>query len=1344
MEGLPCEMKDNVAKVVCNRQMLDSTLKTHQSMFPEFNDMHTDWDVLVKGVYRYIAESHAHILPSIRELSGAIVGADTVGNRAWQIMWLPPKGEGSSKAFFSTLEKPEEEKSDGSLFGKVRGWFKAAPQTPQKTDAQILKEVLLDCGFKLLEASTSVAEHFKRCGVEVDYMSPEGVILFFRSYSSEKPMCDMCPLPAKLETTPFKDYKTLKIVLDYCKADPGFLYKIDGAPLLLTNDGAVTVFEAASPVFYTKYSDLVPKCANKFLHNRMLLEVFNDPSAKEAIVFQDFTIQELGSLMENALPDTFHQVEKVEYHKGLGSIPSGIWLKRLWTYLMDQLQVIVMSKDFTTPEKTGVVLGQLDPLMDWCLVPTEIGRKPHLVSLRNANSVLSLHKLDYEFYPLKDIFAKLQVWELDYNALNTSESFNYDLAKLLVTSLDTPHSILYIVWKAVQGESQPVTQFRKDECLKLLGYFCKNIPQLKVVSRSKSQKFLPQAKDGNEPVKDGSASGEPDVPEEWDEKLPLKMEAEVVQMSSPQAESKQTEPIEQNIEYLRELPFYATIYGDMIRLTDCLVYTLPSKIPTNGIEIWQSKSGTVFLERNETLQELYDFINCASISVLFVYCKFIFQQFEYMPPEDRIVHLHHVYKCYLKNDGAQESLSQGDQETLLDCLRSLEFLENKDGELCTASEFYDRENVVFSIMLPEDKFPPPAPRLFKQSEWSSFLTKIGLQKEVSTEQFLEFANRVAEEGKTTTGAGAIMKSKVLVEHMYQMEPSHLQDVMTSVSSIRFLAAQPVAPELQRICPQYSDPGNGQMPAICFDDSVPDTYSKVVWTQAHVLPPWANPKNQRNLNPDLKEPAMESLGIQKVPKIEIVMTHFKNVCNLHEQCKDERALSDIFKAIFTHLQNYACDNAEVLQELSKMACIRVEDGRVLVKPTQTVFSLYKEDEIRPYLYKVPVHFGEFQQLFKAMGASDQATPDQYAEVLAEIQKVSGWGSLTPNELCLSFKATKGLFDSVKRGPRMSTTSTLYLPSEKGELIDSSRLVYNDAPSYYDRVREFGLHFLIDLKECGIQSSHREEEIQALQSNMRPSFLSAFVQEVLVASGGVSSEGLAEHLNKRIKSMEFLRAVARLIRHEAHSRGEHLDETHMFGVMDRLSTITFYGVREVKTRLLFKNKPIANSEVTKHCFVDKQTTISGDMWKVYIKNGAELNQELLIPVAEVINKILSGMLRNSVLYLLPVLSCDQGQVQAKLNLLNVRLDHSEAATTVSAMPKLGDMIPENHRKLLKWGNTNFIEGEYVGFKDPDGKFLYARIQEEVMSPEDDKVYLVNVGHGKDAVIAQGLQIYKFARK
>ena len=83
------------------------------------------------------------------------------------------------------------------------------------------------------------------------------------------------------------------------------------------------------------------------------------------------------------------------------------------------------------------------------------------------------------------------------------------------------------------------------------------------------------------------------------------------------------------VQKLRDLPVFTTICGDIIQLSGCLVYTLPAKIPTNGIDVWQSRSGTVFLAREDDFHALYDFLGCASVGSLEVYCQFIFQHFEY-------------------------------------------------------------------------------------------------------------------------------------------------------------------------------------------------------------------------------------------------------------------------------------------------------------------------------------------------------------------------------------------------------------------------------------------------------------------------------------------------------------------------------------------------------------------------------------------------------------------------------------------------------------------------------------------------------------------------------------------
>jgi len=74
--------------------------------------------------------------------------------------------------------------------------------------------------------------------------------------------------------------------------------------------------------------------------------------------------------------------------------------------------------------------------------------------------------------------------------------------------------------------------------------------------------------------------------------------------------------------------------------------------------------------------------------------------------------------------------------------------------------------------------------------------------------------------------------------------------------------------------------------------------------------------------------------------------------------------------------------------------------------------------------------------------------------------------------------------------------------------------------------------------------------------------------------------------------------------------------------------------------------------------------------------EMSQDLLISLAGVINDILSGLLRDSVLYLLPALCCrDPADIAARLDQLNIRVDHSHAAGprgAAASLPALGTEV------------------------------------------------------------------------
>ena len=440
-------------------------------------------------------------------------------------------------------------------------------------------------------------------------------------------------------------------------------------------------------------------------------------------------------------------------------------------------------------------------MKDWSLIPAKKQARNVLVSLNQASDVIDLRNLDYTHYGVRDILIKLQIPQLDSGVLNSDSTRNSDLVRLITTTMDKPKSVLDLVHKAA-NEADGYVNLTKEESLKLLRYFSDSIDRLV----------------GNE-----------------------------------EAQMK-----------LKDLPIYNTIHGDLIKLTGCLVYTLPAKIPTDDIDVWQSKTGTVFLERNDSLQNLFDYLGCATIGVRDVYCQFILQHFEYLSPEARMVHLQHIFQQYIKHGTSGSDFTEEDKEVFMESLKDLNFIEDREGGLQSASEYYDPENVLFRVMLPEEKLPPRAGTLFKESDWLTFLRKLGLKSEVTKEMTLEFAQKVAYEGKDTQSASALTKSKVLTEHLLTMQTPEKPKILEDVAEIKFIAPEPVSQKLSNMYSQYGDIGNGKLAYVSFKDSVSKDHEKLIWTQCSVLPTWADPMKLHGVPQEDKVQLMECLQVRKIP------------------------------------------------------------------------------------------------------------------------------------------------------------------------------------------------------------------------------------------------------------------------------------------------------------------------------------------------------------------------------------------------------------------------------------------------------------------------------------------------
>jgi len=107
-----------------------------------------------------------------------------------------------------------------------------------------------------------------------------------------------------------------------------------------------------------------------------------------------------------------------------------------------------------------------------------------------------------------------------------------------------------------------------------------------------------------------------------------------------------------------------------------------------------------------------------------------------------------------------------------------------------------------------------------------------------------------------------------------------------------------------------------------------------------------------------------------------------------------------------------------------------------------------------------------------------------------------------------------------------------------LRPSAELVYNNEPSYTDRLSNFSLPFLVDLRECKLQISYFNDIVSKLPETLRPLMLTDIVEECL-DSGCVENRahhGAAQVLKSRLTSTEFTAGILRLIRHDHMERAE----------------------------------------------------------------------------------------------------------------------------------------------------------------------------------------------------------------
>ena len=1355
----------------CSKVALVKKINDYEILFPPIVSGNPYWETLVRSVYQGMNNKRLRFLPVVRNL------ASEATNSTVRLTWLPPTGEGRDEAFFNNLETSEvfaprprrfprqrEEpvhltkplstgkgkdvsnlEESHAYVAQLRGLFlQNDPDKEEKRRLQLktsFEEVLLETGFNLVEFSLSVYLAFQESGVSARCVSPPYVMEFYKTFKNEDPLCRIGSIDVDVGETPFKNIDGVILVLKYCKDDEQFSAKLPGLPLLVTQDNCLQEFSTSDPKFLSRHYGILPQCREMFVHDRVRFQIFGEALFLKSPVFKQFGVQEFASNLHRTLPYQYYSGDGyVKWSPLQSSVPNQNWVNKVWAFLNENSSAVLKEiasrqqekrreTQETQEQETRIIRALLQPLSNWSIfpctetieIPPLCGRstsrlppEDFLVPLRLAESVLDVIDVNANG-KLLDALRKLCLAEVNYVVLSGS----CYLARKLAASLRKPRSIITSLEQKMSKNPQAIRgKLKTLECETILRYFNDNVACLQ--ERDKS--------------------------------------------------------------ILRSLPFYHATHGGLISADSARVCVLPIDIPREEMQELGFNQHVVFLESRLSLSLLFEFLGFQCVSAVDVYCNFILKSFDTFSSEGRLAHLRYIRDSTL----VMTTTSESEKETLVTCLKNTPMVTSEDGSLKKASSFYDPRNDVFKVMVSNDKFLPEP---FMKDEWFSFMKKIGLIWEVSQDLFKTFATEVAREGAMQRTEVTDKKSKVLVKHLFLRENVVKEGILRDVSDIRFVATNVVTKELRALHPQFAEESSGNIPYTAFNGSVIAEHTKKVWSTAALLPDWADPRKYQysmEVPESLNESAycneiLDQLQVLRTPTVEIVAFHCQNLSWSFEKENDSDLPSDqictrmsVMRNIYRFLQTNARSSDIAKGLLAHTPFVLVEQGQRVVYAKQIVIEIYEDHEIKPFLYKMPSELSEFIQLFKCLGCSPSATPSHYAMVLNMLHGQCKANELNPNEVVDALRAVKGLLETMQDNPNAETAiSTLYLPAtypfhRDFALNDSflpvalkkaSELIFDDAPHYLDRVYNFDLPFVVDLRRASVclkGKANFKDLIMLLPSALRPQMMSIVIEEKLVDDSEQFDVGAASSLRKQLHSEQFYRGIIRLIRH-ANQDGA-LDESVAATVRSSLQSIEFLGMSKIVTHLVHSGEAIRGSELEVSYFVEKGSESGECIWKVYVnavQDAEETISTIALTLSQVIAEVCRGLLGETILLIPEMLRIDPGKIFSLLDNMKIRRDDSNDASKRDVLPPPGSFIPIAMHNLLNPAFEAFTPGEYVGYElhDPslelqegDATYIYAVIIEEV--PGDDgstftKLYKINIGEDKGPQIVEATNLYKFHR-
>lgn len=744
---------------------------------------------------------------------------------------------------------------------------------------------------------------------------------------------------------------------------------------------------------------------------------------------------------------------------------------------------------------------------------------------------------------------------------------------------------------------------------------------------------------------------------------------------------------------LRNLKLFVTVENDIVSLGGSSVIVLKIDgitMITEGLQEWATKTNRVLLRHNpyhEKIYEVLEFCLCYGETdehtLLDFYVRYVLPDFENVPRKARIAHL-----TFVKNTLLQQKSLRLQQK--LPTLRL--FCDGTNGRLVFANTFYNPHNEVFKSLCSKKDFPPDP---FCDEEWKEFMLLAGVNDKVSKSLFRDFALQISRQGPCQK---SLSQSKILVRHLFNQQELHAdKHFLIDISKIRFLMPHKCPSQLTNICSQTQSNS-----LIEFNGSLIHQSFHLAWTTMKILPKYAILQNE------LKK----ALQVVDEPEVHCFVKHLENIFLALAASNMEPFhvyfIDEILPKIYEHLLRNLVVNSilsdDVINSLKEIPLVHVIQHNVFIKAKQVILRETTSKEIHPYLLVGSEQYGQYNELFRKLGACNNLVLNHYFIVLACIKGETGNDKLSMEELQAIDRAMEGMLDILQHraSPRddlVVDEPVLYLPSRNDVLTKSTELIFCDNKVLEKRIKEQKEIVFIKSVECFNKKGFDVKKcLKLLPQTYKLQFLSEVVVEKLDASKNIVSWDVARTLEQIVTSELFQHCMLRLIK--SGDLTNNLSDDFISKVKTNLKSFRVVCLSNVFTVLEYQNTLIQNSRDEKQSFYCKRDNT------LYVTQSDQGQQSWMKKnhrvLAYAVQKLCDHKASND--KLLTILISFTFSVKDMDDLLET-LDVPTLDFTPEYepwIPELGSIVPIELLPLLMQDMVQFKEGDLAVYEIIDNRF------------------------------------------